>query len=81
MEQEFIQMLYEDFRNVLLNTSQIETSISEIKNPKLKRVLLEMFQTSQADLMLICELLYDINNSEIDSDMDLLLNRYQVNES
>lgn len=74
---ELIQLVYEDSRQLLISTGRIEENIAEIQNLKVKYRLSEMIKTVQADLMILIEFLYEINNVDFDSDLEMLLNQYQ----
>ena len=73
MEQEFIQMLYEDFRNILLQTEPINGKLELIKNQQLRQKLIEAYRTIQADLMIMMDYLINAMECETETDLELFL--------
>lgn len=73
MEEESIQMLYEDFRNILLQTEPINNKLEQLTNPLLRQRLIEACRTVQADLMIMMDYLFNVLECETESDLELFL--------
>ncbi len=74
---EQLNNIYEQTRNYLLQSEEIEQSISEIKHSKLRQHLTETLKTVQADLLILNETVYNAMMCEDESDLDYFLSSEQ----
>jgi hypothetical protein len=72
---EQLNLLYEDMRQLLINSNRIDEIISHLGNEKIRQAISEMIKTTQADLLLMLELLGDLSNS-FECDWDEIIERY-----
>ena len=68
--------LYEEVRNILLQTERIQNQIAELKHKRLYEVLSEMLKTCQADLMVFLDTVYELEQCESDSEINELMESY-----
>ncbi len=73
--------LYKDARSILMQTERIKDSIQEIKHKQLQESLLDMLKTCQADLMILLDTVYQVEQCETDSDLNEFLEIYSGYES
>ena len=76
-----IKKLYEDVRDIFLQTEKIQSSINEIKHKKLHEVLSEMLKISQDGLMVFLNTTDEFEQCETDSEINELLKCFPVLES
>lgn len=73
MELENIKQLYEDSRQLLLNTEPLTEKLTGIRNPQLKEALKEYIYTVQNDLLILTDLLFELFNCEDESEIKFLI--------
>jgi hypothetical protein len=78
--QDQIVPLYEGIRQLLINTDPVASQIDQIQHPQLKEKLLVMSQNIQADLMILCDFLYELMNCATEDEIELLLELHQDSE-
>lgn len=73
--EEQLNLIYEDIRQLLINSNRVDEIICLLENEKVKQAISEMLKTAQADLLLMLELLGDLSNS-FDCDWDEIIDEY-----
>ena len=58
---------------LLLNTEPVSKEIENIYHPSLRNMLLEIFRTCQADLLILNDVLIDLMDCESKDDIEYLL--------
>lgn len=74
MELENIKQLYEDCRELLINTEPLNEKLNNLRNSKLKETLKEYLHTVQSDLMILTDLLFELITCEDESEIEFLIN-------
>jgi hypothetical protein len=73
MEKEILDSIYETTRSMFLDSELLLNRIEEIKNKRLNKKLKEMIITSQTDLLNLLDLIYEMENSTIEIDLQIEL--------
>lgn len=73
MELENIKQLYEDSRQLLINTEPVNDKLNGIRNPQLKETLKEYLHTVQSDLLILTDLLFELITCEDESEIEFLI--------
>ncbi|NWF90967.1 MAG: hypothetical protein HXY50_16090 [Ignavibacteriaceae bacterium] len=73
---ELCDLLYEETRQLLINSNRIGEKIAQLENQKVKRTISEMVKTVQADLLILLELLGDISSS-LECEWEEIIQRYE----
>lgn len=73
MELENIKQLYEDSRQLLINTEPLNEKLTGINNPQLKETLKEYLHTVQSDLLILTDFLFELFNCEDETEIKFLI--------
>ncbi|MBZ0180539.1 MAG: hypothetical protein K8F36_14735 [Melioribacteraceae bacterium] len=74
MESDNIKQLYEDSRQLLINTEPLTERLTGIRNPQLKETLKDYVHTVQSDLLILTDLLFELITCEDETEIEFLIN-------